>query len=419
MPVAVKGTGGGSVTLSAGAAATDTILTLPNTTGTVALTGSQSFSNATFTGTTNFPGSGVWDSSGNVGIGTTSPGAKLDVQGSGNITIKNSTTSTTTGYSGYSWATGTANSSALALLADNSGSPTWQLTAGSAVVAAYYDMPVHIWRNVAGTERMRLDSASGNVGIGTNSPSSKLSVGGNTPSTGTLSVVGSSSGIAAGFSDNVNSSIYFRPAAGGTVIGTDGGGNLRFATNGNATSNEVMRIDASGNLLVGTSSQPTNYGARQTLWADLTTQWGQSINSTSTTGTQFMVAFIRGNSGSAAGTITSTATNSVTYATSSDYRLKQDIQPMTSGLATVSALKPVTYKWKEDGTYGEGFIAHELQEVVPLSVVGEKNAVNADGSMNVQGVDYSKIVVHLVSAIKELSAKNDALEARLAKLETV
>ena len=137
-----------------------------------------------------------------------------------------------------------------------------------------------------------------------------------------------------------------------------------------------------------------------------------------------MIAFIRGNSGSAAGTITSTATNSVTYATSSDYRLKQNVKPMTSGLATVSALKPVTYQWKEDGTYGEGFIAHELQEIVPLSVVGEKDAVNADGSMNVQGVDYSKIVVHLVAAIQELKAQNDELkaqndvfEARLAALE--
>jgi hypothetical protein len=72
----------------------------------------------------------------------------------------------------------------------------------------------------------------------------------------------------------------------------------------------------------------------------------------------------------------------------------------------------------------EGFIAHELQSIIPRAVDGEKDAVNEDGSIKPQGVDYSKIVVHLVAALQELSAKNDALEAinaafevRLAALE--
>jgi hypothetical protein len=82
MPVAVKGTNGGGVTLDAGAAASNTTLTLPNTTGTVALTASP-----TFTGTTTFPGSTVVDSSGNVGIGTSSPTTKLQVQGSGSTYV--------------------------------------------------------------------------------------------------------------------------------------------------------------------------------------------------------------------------------------------------------------------------------------------------------------------------------------------
>lgn len=81
MPVTVKGTGGGSVTLTASTAAADTTLTLPNTNGTVALTASP-----TFTGDVTFPGTGIWNSSGNVGVGTNSPlgaaGNKLDVRGS-------------------------------------------------------------------------------------------------------------------------------------------------------------------------------------------------------------------------------------------------------------------------------------------------------------------------------------------------
>jgi len=90
---------------------------------------------------------------------------------------------------------------------------------------------------------------------------------------------------------------------------------------------------------------------------------------------------------------------------------------MITGLATVAALKPVTYKWNADNSDGEGFIAHELQAVIPHAVTGEKDAVDADENPIHQGVDYSKIVVHLVAAIQELSAKNDALEARLAIIE--
>jgi len=109
--------------------------------------------------------------------------------------------------------------------------------------------------------------------------------------------------------------------------------------------------------------------------------------------------------------------SSTTYSTSSDYRLKYDVQPMLSGLSTIAALKPSTYKWNADNSYGEGFIAHELQAVIPQAVTGEKDAVNDDGSIKSQGVDYSKIVVHLVAAIQELKADNDAMKERIATLE--
>jgi hypothetical protein len=85
---------------------------------------------------------------------------------------------------------------------------------------------------------------------------------------------------------------------------------------------------------------------------------------------------------------------------------------MLSGLSTIAALKPSTYKWNADNSPGEGFIAHELQAVIPQAVTGEKDAVNDDGSIKSQGVDYSKIVVHLVAAIQELKAEIDLLKGK-------
>jgi len=270
MPVAIKGSGGGSVTLDAGAASADTTLTLPNTTGTVALTASP-----TFTGTVTIP--------------------TLSVTGASTLT---GTVTTTT------------------------------ITSPSATALT-------------------------------------LQYGGTTGAT----------------------------------------------------------LDTSGNLLVGTTSPLA--GARISVKSSTNVIIGQCDNgltnilTTNTSGTSSYNGAVFCNNGtsfSTCGTI-SVSGSSVAYNTSSDYRLKENVAPMTNGLATVAALKPVTYDWVTDKSQGEGFIAHELAETIPLAVSGEKDAVNEDGSIRPQGVDYSKIVVHLVAALQELSAKNDALEARLAALE--
>jgi hypothetical protein len=91
---------------------------------------------------------------------------------------------------------------------------------------------------------------------------------------------------------------------------------------------------------------------------------------------------------------------------------------MTGALGTVQALKPVTYKWKIDGSEGQGFIAHELQEVVPECVIGEKDAVNEDGSIKAQGIDTSFLVATLTAAIQELKVIVDAQAARIETLES-
>jgi hypothetical protein len=109
-------------------------------------------------------------------------------------------------------------------------------------------------------------------------------------------------------------------------------------------------------------------------------------------------------------TFTSSAT---AYNTSSDYRLKNTIAPMTGALAKVALLKPCTYKWNVDGSAGEGFIAHELAEVVPQCVTGKKDAVDEEGNPKYQGIDTSFLVATLTAAIQEQQAIIESLKARL------
>jgi len=101
----------------------------------------------------------------------------------------------------------------------------------------------------------------------------------------------------------------------------------------------------------------------------------------------------------------------------SDYRLKENVAPMTGALAKVALLKPCTYTWKINGSDGEGFIAHELAEVVPQCVTGEKDAVDSKGNPVYQGIDTSFLVATLTAAIQELNAKVEAQAAEIAALK--
>jgi len=102
----------------------------------------------------------------------------------------------------------------------------------------------------------------------------------------------------------------------------------------------------------------------------------------------------------------------VSYGTGSDYRLKANVQPLVNSTVKVKALKPCSYTWiKAPDTQNQGFLAHELAEVVPQAVVGEKDAVNADGSIKMQQVDLSYVIPLLTAALQEAIARIEALEA--------
>jgi hypothetical protein len=167
---------------------------------------------------------------------------------------------------------------------------------------------------------------------------------------------------------------------------------------------ERMRIDTSGNVLVGTTS--VSGGRVNVLAAAGATGIVVQVSTNGNYGLAFNNA-----SGTNVGRIQIDSA-STSYVTSSDYRLKEDIAPMTGALAKVAALKPVTYKWKADGSDAEGFIAHELAEVCPQAVSGAKDEVDADGNPRYQGIDTSFLVATLTAAIQELTARVAALEAK-------
>lgn len=130
-----------------------------------------------------------------------------------------------------------------------------------------------------------------------------------------------------------------------------------------------------------------------------------------TTGANYKYISFLNNVNTQAGTIYLSASAAVTYQTTSDYRLKTNMQPITGALDRIMKLKPVSYDWIGGGEHDEGFIAHELQEHVPLIVGGEKDAVNKDGTIKPQSIDYGKLVVQLTAALQELKAEFDAYKA--------
>jgi hypothetical protein len=330
------------------------------------------------------------DSSGNVGIGTSSPTYKLQVlAGYPGVGVYRDVDVTSSGPAGQGIEIGARNGSTPTPGASIIGGLDNPATTGSLQFSTRTANSL--------TEKMRIDS-SGNVGIGTSSPGYKVDVS-TASATNGLGINLTNSGTTGAGINFLQSGVdsFFMSMPAGT-------GGLRFVASG---TNERMRIDSSGNLLVGT----TSYAAGQNA---IKLNGSSSNFSRNSTAASAQIYFENPNG--TVGQISSSG-SSTSYLTSSDYRLKNSVAPMTLGLATVSALKPVTYKWNIDDSDGEGFIAHELQEVIPLAVTGEKDAVDGEGKPIHQGVDYSKIVVHLVAAIQELKDQNDELKARVAALE--
>ena len=202
----------------------------------------------------------------------------------------------------------------------------------------------------------------------------------------------------------------------GTPGANDMPGRLVFSTTADGASSptERMRITSNGALCVGTTSAIGS--ARFVVESDPTTINPMSVSNTRTSaGGDYAILFYRANSivGSIQTTLSATQ-----YITSSDYRLKKNIVPLTGAANRVNQLQVHRFNFIADpDTTVDGFIAHEAQAVVPEAVTGTHDEVDADGNPIYQGIDQSKLVPLLTAALQEALAKIETLETRLTALE--
>jgi hypothetical protein len=282
-------------------------------------------------------------------------------------------------------------------------------------------------RTAGAYKRLDLNSTitilpSSNVGIGTTSPSDFIDAGLGLAIINTSGRSGLTLGSTQGTADEILGRLSFTNTnstnAGSKrlayISGVRGSTNnsayLEFGTADNALGTERMRITSGGDIYMGSSTITT---------ANVSMYWEKGSGVLTqvfpySSGTKTIQEYYR-QSGSSIGSITYNGTVTA-YNSTSDYRLKEDLKDYNA-LNVISQLKTYDFKWKNTDVRDYGMMAHELQEVLPSYVSGEKDAINKDGSIKAQGVDYSKIVPILIKAVQELSKQNEELSNRLIKLE--
>jgi hypothetical protein len=318
------------------------------------------------------------DSSGNVGIGVTSPSSYTF----GDVAINGGTSA------GLTLVSGTTGIGTLAFADGTSGNAPYR------GFVQYGHVTDSLFLGTSGTTAATIDS-SGNVGIGTSSPANSLhqhkSDSGATYHSFTNSTTGATStdGFIIGLGASEEATLWNYENT-----------HIRFATN----NTERMRIDSSGNLLVGTSVSPAGNSVAGVQTYAPSNAGRLNIGKTAT-GNYDAIKFYY--NGSAVGGIvySDTATG---YNTSSDARLK-DVTGKARGLEVINELNPVAYNWKADGKADEGLIAQEVKELVPNAVSGSEEEMYQ--------MDYSKLVVHLVAGMKEQQTLIESLMARITTLE--
>jgi uncharacterized protein YaiE (UPF0345 family) len=345
------------------------------------------------------------DSSGNVGIGAT-PSYKLESRAANAAAVM-----ATSGAAGSFVINGvgrTAFEGGMAV----AGAPNNFINGTAAGDIAFYNAnATNVWFGVVGagntifttnnTERMRIDS-SGNVGIGASNPLNTLHVRSQTsvPAQFTRNsdvTVNGASGIQLELSA-LNGSTPTSAAAFGAVLDNPAStGVLYFSTRTAGALTEKMRIDSSGNVLVGTTSTTPNPGF--VIGPSGFTSTGNDAGASG-----FVFAYyVR--SGSTIGSITQSGTTAVLYNTTSDGRLKTNIVDAADASTLIDSIKVRSFDWISDNSHQRyGMVAQELADVVP-------EAVHAPADPEeMMAVDYSKLVPLLVKEIQSLRARVAALE---------
>ena len=240
-------------------------------------------------------------------------------------------------------------------------------------------------------------NSSGNVGVGTSSPTQNLHV----HDSGFAAVViqsdrssGTIGGLILQDSSGNNKANVYGEVGGELVLGTDG--------------DERVRITSAGDLGVNT----TNPGGRIESSFDSSSTIGLVLRN-SNQGTCARIIFGSTIVGSITNTNTATA-----YNTSSDYRLKENVVDISGAIDRVKQLSPKRFNFIADPTtIVDGFLAHEAQTVVPEAVTGTHNGVDDEGNAVMQGIDQSKLVPLLTAALQEAITKIETLEAEVTALK--
>ena len=198
----------------------------------------------------------------------------------------------------------------------------------------------------------------------------------------------------------------------GMFDGNQGGLDIRTSNNNivlsDGSGNPRQVIDSSGNVLINRTSRL--HGGRLCLDYIGGTDAGMVLRDTTSRGTGVPMQFANGAT-TIIGSITHNQT-STSFNTSSDHRLKENVDYTWDATTRLKQLKPARFNFISDtDTTVDGFLAHEAQAVVPEAVHGTHNEVDADGNAVMQGIDQSKLVPLLVKTIQELEARITALEA--------
>ena len=309
--------------------------------------------------------------SGNVGIGTASPGYRLDV-------LASSATDSDIFRAGMS---GVSNGFTIQRVSSN----------------------------------FRYVFTDGKVGIGTASPVKKLQIN-VSPISGEDDGINVNNGTTNFLFTRTGSSYTYRGVAplSGMIYSENNisllsdGGNITFHNSGG----ERMRITSLGELLwnvQGLNGSDLTTGG--VLFRNNSGKYVQ-ISTGLTTDSPLMLFYKSNGAGGVTNTGSiSTSGNLTLYNTTSDYRLKEDLQDFNA-LEKIANLKIYDFAWKHDQSRSYGVLAHELAEVLPYSVFGEKDAIEEDEEPKLQQVDYSKIVPILIKAIQELKAEIDSLKTK-------
>jgi hypothetical protein len=272
------------------------------------------------------------------------------------------------------------------------------------------------------TNTLYVDSSNNRIGVNTLSPSVGLHVEESTTGDAVKIARGGNYILIGGSGSGTQ---YIKGFEGTVAFGNEFSGNTIFLT-GNT---ERMRIDSGGHLLLNTTTE-RNAGNLSIDYAG-TSQGGIGINDTSSANASSFIGFLTG--GTFRGSITNNNNTAVAYNTTSDHRLKENVTADWDATTRLKQLNPVRFNFIADADRTvDGFLAHEVQSVVPEAITGTHNQVEVwkdgeelpdgvsvgdnkldeDGNTIpvYQGIDQSKLVPLLVKTIQELEARITALE---------